>query len=58
MSNAVFTLTEKILIKGGLYQLRASIQRSIAKERNVEIIRLKNDDIKVIDQISDKIEVL
>ncbi|MEO5351178.1 MAG: hypothetical protein H7836_16275 [Magnetococcus sp. YQC-3] len=58
MGNAVFTLTEKILIKGGLYQLRASIQRSIAKERNVEIIRLKNEDIKVIDQISDKIEVL
>jgi hypothetical protein len=39
----------------GLAQLRSSIQRSVAKEPNPEIVRIKNEDIKAIDSLEAKV---
>lgn len=58
MSSSVFTVLEKNYLKTGLAQLRSSVQRSIAKEPNPEIVRLKNEDIKAIDSLEAKIGVM
>lgn len=58
MSTSVFTVLEKNYLKLGLAQLRQSIVRSIAKEANPEIVRIKNEDIKAIDSLEAKIGVM
>lgn len=55
MANSVFTVLERNYLKLGLAQLRASIQRSVSKEANPEIVRLKNEDIKAIDSLEAKV---
>ena len=55
---SVFTVLERNYLKLGLAQLRSSIVRSIAKEANPEIVRLKNEDIKAIDALEAKVGVM
>lgn len=52
---SVFTVLERNYLKTGLDALRSSIVRSIAKEPNPEIVRLKNEDIKSIDALVAKV---
>ena len=54
-SSSVFTVLERNYLKAGLSQLRSSIQRSIVKEPNPEIVRIKNEDIKAIDSLEAKV---
>lgn len=55
VSTSMFTVLEKNYLKLGLSQLRQSIIRSIAKEANPDIVRLKNEDVKNIDALEAKI---
>ena len=55
MATSMFTVLEKNYLKLGLSQLRQSIQRSINKEANPEIVRLKNEDIKAIESLEAKV---
>jgi len=55
MATSMFTVLEKNYLKLGLSQLRQSIQRSINKEANLEIVRLKNEDIKAIESLEAKV---
>ena len=55
MATSVFTVLERNYLKVGLAQLRSSIQRSIAREANPEIQRIKGEDIKAIDSLVVKV---
>lgn len=57
-TNSVFTVLERNYLKTGLDQLRQSVIRSIAKEPNPEIVRLKNEDIKAIESLVAKVGVM
>lgn len=55
MATSMFTVLERNYLKLGLTQLRSSIQRSISKEPNPEIVRIKNEDIKAIESLEAKV---
>ncbi|WNK14220.1 MAG: hypothetical protein [Microvirus sp.] len=54
-STSVFTVIERNYLKLSLDMLSQSIIRSIAKEPNPEIVRLKNEDVKSVDALKAKI---
>lgn len=55
MNTSTFTALEKNYLKLGLWQLRQSIFRAIAKEPNPDVVRLKNMDVKNIEALEAKI---
>lgn len=52
------TVLEYNFIKQGLILMRSSIGRSVAKETNVDIVRLKNVDIASINSLITKLDTM
>lgn len=58
MVTSVFDSGEKMFLKVALTSYRSILQRSLNKETNAEIIKIRNEDIRRVNGLIDKIGVM
>ena len=58
MATSVFDGNEKMFLKVALTSYRSILQRSLNKETNAEIIKIRNEDVRRINSLIDKIGVM
>lgn len=58
MVTSVFDSNEKMFLKVALTSYRSILQRSLNKETNAEVIKIRNDDIRRVNGLIDKVGVM
>jgi len=56
--SSLFDSRDKIFLKVALTSYRSILQRSLNKETNAEVIKIRNDDIRSVNGLIDKIGVM
>ena len=56
--SSLFDVRDKIFLKVALTSYRSILQRSLNKETNAEVIKIRNDDIRSVNNLIDKIGVM
>ena len=56
--SSFFDSRDKIFLKVALTSYRSILQRSLNKETNAEVIKIRNDDIRSVNNLIDKIGVM
>lgn len=55
MVTSIFDGTEKMFLKVALTSYRSILQRSLNKETNAEVVKIRNEDVRRVNVLIDKI---